>query len=62
MKKKQNSAAVNAVKKAGSINKLAEACGVTRQAVQGWLINGINDVSRVKQVSEVTGIPVEEFL
>jgi len=61
MAKRTNKAAMNAVKAAGSINKLAAACGVTRQAVQGWIKNGINDVSRIRQVAKITGLPIDSF-
>jgi transcriptional regulator with XRE-family HTH domain len=46
-----------------SQNKLALALGVNRSAITHW-INGSNkpDRRRLKQLSEITGIPVEDLL
>lgn len=46
-----------AIKAAGSGMKLAQLLGVSHQTVYLWRKTGEFPVGRVKQVSEVTGIP-----
>lgn len=38
---------------------IAEACGVTKQAVQGWLKNGRIDKGHFAALARVTGRPLE---
>ena len=41
---------------------LAERCGVTKQAVQGWLKTGRIDKGRLNSLATVTGKPLEWWL
>ena len=57
-----NKIALKAVKKAGNISKLARLCGVSRQAVQQWLKNGLPTTTRrIQQISAVTGLSKKEL-
>lgn len=50
-----------AIKQFGSMKKLAESVGVTRQAVKLWQENGSVPQKKVFDVERATGIPIWEL-
>jgi len=42
-------------------NRAAEELGVTRQAIRDWRLRGAVSYLRVQQVSDITGIPIDEL-
>lgn len=50
-----------AVAAAGTLEKLGDACGVTKQAVWYWLQSGVIPVAKVLAVEAATGIPREKL-
>jgi predicted transcriptional regulator len=57
MEQKFNAVAAAVQASGGKVTDLAKALGVSHQAVSLWLKDGRIPLSRVVQVSEVTGIP-----
>ena len=51
-----------AIKKAGGISELAQKLGISRQAVHYWQENGLLSITRLKQISEATDIPLNEII
>mgnify|MGYP002612734003 FL=1 len=47
-----------AIKKAGGQGALARKLGISQQSIQQWVVVPLK---RVKQVSEITGVPREEL-
>mgnify|MGYP000632935175 FL=1 len=47
-----------ATKKAGGQSALARKLGISQQSIQQWVVVPLK---RVKQVSEITGVPREEL-
>ena len=47
-----------AIKKAGGQSALARKLGISQQSIQQWVVVPLK---RVKQVSEITGVPREEL-
>lgn len=47
-----------AIKKAGGQSALARKLGISQQSIQQWVVV---PPKRVKQVSEITGVPREEL-
>lgn len=47
-----------AIKKAGGQSALARKLGISQQSIQRWVVVPLK---RVKQVSEITGVPREEL-
>ncbi|WP_281536442.1 transcriptional regulator [Parasutterella excrementihominis] len=47
-----------AIKKAGGQSALARKLGISQQSIQQWVVVPLK---RVKQVSEITGVPCEEL-
>nr|DAL95761.1 MAG TPA: SOS-response transcriptional repressor [Caudoviricetes sp.] len=47
-----------AIKKAGGKSALARKLGISQQSIQQWVVVPLK---RVKQVSEITGVPREEL-
>lgn len=47
-----------AIKKAGGQSALARKLGISHQSIQQWVVVPLK---RVKQVSEITGVPREEL-
>lgn len=47
-----------AIKKAGGQSALARKLGISQQSIQPWVVVPLK---RVKQVSEITGVPREEL-
>jgi len=45
-----------------NLTSLAAACGVTRQAVDGWKRTGRIDKRHLQTIAKFTGRPVEHFL
>jgi len=45
-----------------SLSEVAEACGVSRQAVNGWKKDGRIDKAHLLTLSRITGKPLEFFL
>lgn len=46
------------IKKAGGQSALARKLGISQQSIQQWVVVPLK---RVKQVSEITGVPREEL-
>ena len=49
------------IEKVGSPTKLAKACGVTPQAVNGWKVRGQIPAGKCKTVEKLTGIKRKEL-
>jgi DNA-binding transcriptional regulator YdaS (Cro superfamily) len=50
-----------AIAAAGGMRKLARQMHITPQALSGWRLRGAIPHMRVRQVAEVTGIPIWEL-
>jgi DNA-binding transcriptional regulator YdaS (Cro superfamily) len=58
----ENSAAIDrAIAAAGGMRELARRMHITPQALSGWRLRGSIPHMRVRQVAEITGIPIWEL-